>query len=63
MNKKITKKLIIRILPYLLIIGFFAFLIPFGLDDRTSDYEELSDIERIKNKGVLRATTNSNSTN
>jgi membrane-bound lytic murein transglycosylase F len=63
MNRKITKKLLIRLLPYILILGFFAFLIPYGLDDRTSDNEELSDIEKIKNKGVLRATTNFNSTN
>ncbi len=63
MKRENLKKLLIRFLPYLLLVGLFAILIPLSLDNSIEEEDSISDLDRIKQKGVLRATTNYNSTN
>ncbi len=63
MKQKKIYKLCIKYLPYVLILGLLVFLIPLGFEESQEDHVELSELEQIIEDGVLRATTNYNSTN
>lgn len=63
MKQKKILKLCIKLLLPILFAGLLFFLIPLGLEERQEEHEEMSDLEKIIESGVLRATTNYNSTN
>lgn len=63
MKRKKIIKLTTRILPVLLLFVVLIILVPFGINDHEEEPEVLTDLEKIKERGYLRATTNFNSTN
>ncbi len=63
MKRKKIIKLTTRILPVLLLFVILIILVPFGINDHEEEPEVLTDLEKIKERGYLRATTNFNSTN
>ncbi len=63
MKREKIIKLSYRIVPVLILFGLLIVFVPFGFENTVQEQIELTDLERIQEKGVLRATTNYNSTN